>query len=74
MSNRPIVVDGDTVVEIVINGAERSYAQVSCDGQINFSLVTGDRVRVRKADHKVRLIHPVDHDHFDILRAKLHWG
>lgn len=72
MSNRPIVVDGDNVIEIVVRGA--GHAQVTCDGQINFSLVAGDRVRIRKAEYRTRLIHPVDHDHFHILRAKLHWG
>ncbi len=74
MSNRPIVVDGNNVIEIVVRGSGHAHAQVTCDGQINFGLVSGDRVRIRKAEHKVRLIHPVDHDHFHILRAKLHWG
>lgn len=74
MSNRPIVVDGDNTIEIVVQGSGRAHAQVTCDGQINFGLVEGDRVRIRKAEHKTRLIHPVDHDHFHILRAKLHWG
>ena len=74
MSNRPIVVDGNNVIEIVVRGSGHAHAQVTCDGQINFGLVAGDRVRIRKAEHKVRLIHPVDHDHFHVLRAKLHWG
>ncbi len=74
MSNRPIVVDGNNVIEIVVGGAAHAHAQVTCDGQINFGLVTGDRVRIRKAEHKIRLLHPVDHDHFHILREKLHWG
>lgn len=74
MSNRPIVLDGNTVIEIVIKGQGHTHAQVTCDGQINFGLTCGDRIRIRKKEHPVRLIHPVDHDHFDILRAKLHWG
>lgn len=74
MSNRPIVVDGNSTIEIIIRGNGHAHAQVTCDGQINFGLLAGDRVRVRKAEHKVRLIHPVDHDHFHILRNKLNWG
>jgi NAD+ kinase len=74
MSNRPIVVDGGNIIEIIVRGSGHSHAQVTCDGQINFGLMAGDRVRVRKAEHKVRLIHPVDHDHFHILRNKLSWG
>ncbi len=74
MSNRPIVVDADTVVEIVIKGKRQMNAQVSCDGQINLGVVAGDRVQIRKKEHPVKLIHPVDHDHFHILREKLNWG
>jgi NAD+ kinase len=29
---------------------------------------------VRRAAHHVRLLHPKDHDHFAMLRRKLHWG
>jgi NAD+ kinase len=74
MSNRPIVVDADTVIEIMVKGQEQSHAQVSCDGQINLGLVAGDRIQIRKKEHTVRLIHPDEHDHFQILRAKLNWG
>ncbi|MFU8837607.1 MAG: NAD(+) kinase [Thiohalomonadaceae bacterium] len=74
MSNRPIVVDANNVIEIIIKGQDQSHAQVSCDGQINLGLVAGDRIQIRKLAHTVRLIHPVDHDHFHILRAKLNWG
>jgi len=74
MSNRPIVVDGNSEIEIVVSDTPHSHAQVTCDGQINLGLVSGDRVRIRKHDHVVRLIHPRRHDHFEILRAKLHWG
>ncbi len=74
MSNRPIVVDADTVIEIVVKGQDQSHAQVSCDGQINLGLVAGDRIQIRKKEHTVRLIHPDEHDHFQILRAKLNWG
>lgn len=74
MSNRPIVIDANTVVEIVIKGQGQVHAQISCDGQINLGVVAGDRVQIRKKEHAVRMIHPVDHDHFHILREKLNWG
>lgn len=74
MSHRPIVVDANSVIEIVVRGQGQSQAQVTCDGQINLGLFAGDRVQIRKKEEMVTLIHPVDHDHFHILRAKLHWG
>ena len=74
LSNRPIVIDAGTTIEIIVKGHEESRAQVTCDGQINLGLVSGDRIRIRRKEHNIRLIHPVDHDHFHILREKLGWG
>lgn len=72
MSNRPIVIDAHSVVEIVIKGI--GDAQLSCDGQINQKLQLKDGLIIRKHNHMVRMIHPADHNHFHILRAKLGWG
>lgn len=74
MSNRPIVIHSDCAVDVVIHGSGQVQAQVTYDGQINFSLNTGDRVRIKKYEHKIRLIHPPEHDHFHLLRTKLGWG
>ncbi len=74
LSNRPLVVDGDSRIEIVIGDPEVNHASLTCDGEITSRLSTGDRVIIYKKDKKMRLIHPANHDHFAILRAKLHWG
>ena len=74
MSYRPIVLDGDSQVEINVISHPHSHAQVTCDGQINLGVVSGDLVKIRKKDKVVKLIHPHKHNHYEILRAKLHWG
>ena len=74
MSYRPIVVSGDSEIEILVKENMHSHAQVTCDGQINLGLVSGDKILIRKKDKYVRLIHPPRHNHFEILRAKMHWG
>ncbi|NOX43148.1 MAG: NAD(+) kinase [Gammaproteobacteria bacterium] len=74
MSNRPIVIDGDSQIRIKVKNASQSQAQVTCDGQINLGLVSGDYVLIHKKDNPVELIHPTNHDYYEILRAKLHWG
>ncbi|VAX13327.1 NAD kinase [hydrothermal vent metagenome] len=74
MSYRPIVVSGDSEIEILVKENMHSHAQVTCDGQINLGLVSGDKILIRKKDNVVRLIHPRQHNHFEILRAKMHWG
>jgi NAD+ kinase len=73
LSNRPIVVDDDAVIEIVLHEGTLE-ASVSCDGQVSQPLEAGDRVNVRKHDHTLRLLHPPGHDYFTVLRKKLRWS
>ncbi len=74
MSNRPIVVHSSSMIEVVVAEHSQPYAQVTCDGQVNLGLTAGDQVVIKTAPQPVRLIHPAGHDHFELLRAKLHWG
>jgi len=73
LSNRPIVINHNSSIEIVIHEGTLQ-GQISCDGQINLTLNPGDRVTVRKHDHTLRLVHPPGHDYFDMLRKKLRWS
>lgn len=74
LSNRPLVIDADSVVEIVVSEHNTTPGQASCDGQPGVALEVGDKVKIYKRPGMVRLIHPAAHDHYSILRAKLHWG
>jgi NAD+ kinase len=74
LSNRPIVVDADSLVEVVVGSGQATTALLTCDGDTVADLVVGDRVLVRKRDRAVRLIHPPGHDYFGTLRTKLHWA
>lgn len=73
MSFRPIVIDGESEIEIIVKDPT-DKAQITCDGQTNLGLVSGDKVLIHKKNKIVRLIHPCKHDHYEILRAKLRWG
>ena len=74
MSYRPIVISGDSKIEIIVKENQNSHAQVTCDGQINLGVVSGDKISIQKHEKVVKLIHPNKHNHYEILRAKLHWG
>lgn len=74
MSYRPIVIGGDSEIDIIVKESPSSHAQVTCDGQINLGVVSGDKISIKKKDKVIRLIHPRKHNHYEILRAKLHWG
>ncbi|MFZ1326855.1 MAG: NAD(+) kinase [Candidatus Contendobacter sp.] len=74
LTHRPIVVKADSVIEIILNSANTTQSQVTCDGQISLAIEPGDRILIRKKGRKARLIHPLNHDYFELLRAKLNWG
>lgn len=74
MSNRPIVIDANSEIRIEVKAHTGSPAQVTCDGQINLGLISGDKVIINKKPKMVRLIHPLEYNYFEILRAKLHWS
>ena len=75
LSNRPLVVAGNSVVEVVVSGhTDPAFVQISCDGQETVGLRRGERVRIAKHACGLRLIHPAGHDHYRLLRAKLGWS
>lgn len=75
LSNRPIVIHGDSEITIDTSGrTDHSHVRITCDGQHSLTLEEGEKLSVRKYPRAIRLYHPLDHDHFDLLRAKLGWG
>ena len=74
LSDRPIVIDGDSEVTLVLKGSALTRGQVVFDGQQTVDLEVGDRLHVKRGSECITLLHPSDHDYFKILRNKLHWG
>lgn len=74
LSNRPIVINEASAVDVIVHAGAYTQAQVTCDGQVNFALIPGDRVHVRKKPQALKLIHPPGYDYFEILRRKFDWG
>jgi NAD+ kinase len=75
LSNRPIVVDAASTIEISVCGAtDPADVRITSDGASIMHIDHGEKLTVRRHDTPVRLLHPVGHDHFNVLRAKLGWG
>ncbi|HVZ44582.1 MAG TPA: NAD kinase [Ramlibacter sp.] len=71
LSNRPIVLpDGAEIAIEVVGGRDVS---ANFDMQSLASLLHGDRITVRRSQHKARFLHPKGWSYFDTLRRKLHW-
>ena len=71
LSNRPIVLPdvSDVTVEIVAG----HDVSVNFDMQSLASLLPGDRIRVRRSQHRVHFLHPRGWSYYATLRKKLHW-
>jgi NAD+ kinase len=72
LSNRPIVLPD--AVEIAIEVVAGRDASANFDMQSLASLLHGDRITVRRSQHKVKFLHPKGWNYFDTLRKKLHWN
>ena len=73
LSNRPIVVPDDSVIEVRLM-TEKEDVALTLDGQVGFPLQAHDRVVIRKSDTNFNLVQPKNRNYFDLLRDKLRWG
>lgn len=72
LSNRPIVVEPDAIVEILMH--RTAVARVHSDSHSHFDLQEHDRVVVRRSPHEATLLHSSDHSYYRMLREKLGWS
>jgi len=75
LTNRPIIIPGGEVIEVrphVQGNLDEIF--VTYDGQSGYPLQEGDVVRVRTAEHRLRLVKAPARSYFELLREKLKWG
>lgn len=72
LSNRPIALPDDSVVEIELTDVRDASAHF--DMQSYWGLKPGDVLRCQRSRDSVRLLHPVGYNYFETLRGKLHWN
>jgi len=73
LSNRPIVVPDDSVIEVRLI-TENEEVALTLDGQVGCSLQPGDRILIRKSNTAFNLVQPPNRNYFEVLRNKLKWG
>ena len=74
LSNRPIVIGDESVVEIRLRAAREGEVHITFDGQRGFPLACTDTVSVTRSPRSLRLVKAPDRDYFEVLRTKLKWG
>ncbi|MEO8052981.1 MAG: NAD(+)/NADH kinase [Acidobacteriota bacterium] len=72
LTNRPVIVPDEAVIQIKVSGENTTYLTV--DGQVGEQLHKGDRVICRRSEQTVQLIRAGGVRFFDVLREKLQWG
>jgi NAD+ kinase len=72
LSNRPIVLPD--AAEVTIELVSEREASANFDMQSLASLQQGDRITVKRSQHRVRFLHPRGWTYFDTLRKKMHWN
>lgn len=72
LSNRPIVVPADDIIELTLLESP-SPAALNLDGQEHMELLDGDVVCVRKSG-MIALVYLPGRHYFEVLRSKLHWA
>jgi NAD+ kinase len=73
LTNRSLVIPDSCFLEIDSHVSDEDI-YLTLDGQVGIQLKKGDRVTVRKASNKLRLVRPSRRTYFHILRTKLKWG
>jgi NAD+ kinase len=74
LNSRPMVVHGDSVIQIDTLERNKNNPLVTCDGQVSLTLEPGDSVVVRKKPRALRLLHPPGYSFYASCRDKLRWS
>ena len=74
LSNRPLVVGDESVVEVRLRAAREGDVHITFDGQRGFPLARTDAVTITRSPRSLRLVKAPDRDYFEVLRTKLKWG
>lgn len=73
LSSRPIVMNDDSKITLIISKQRNKAGNISCDGQERIIVNPGEKITIEKYEKKLQLIHPKNYDYFATLREKLGW-
>jgi len=73
LSSRPIVVDADSIIELVISEDNPCTPHLSCDGQQQLLVEPGTKITISKSSNQLHLIHSANYTYYETLRSKLDW-
>ena len=73
LSSRPLVIDAESNIDLLISKNNETNLIVSCDGHESHRVKQGQHVSVSKHTQQLRLLHPLNYHYYETLRIKLGW-
>ncbi|HEB71950.1 MAG TPA: NAD(+)/NADH kinase [Nitrospirae bacterium] len=74
LSNRPIVIPDNIVIEISVSSRDKGEALATLDGHVNFGIGSRHNLKIEKSKEVTRIIQSPFKDYYELLRSKLKWG
>lgn len=74
LTNRPVVIDGESIIEIRLSANNKAQPRLGFDGQNHLSLELDDIIQIERQDKLLKLLHPAHYDYYEVWREKLGWG
>lgn len=71
LDSRPIIVRGDSEIEVLPQFSPNAFVYLSADGQKNVRISENDRVVIKRSTHTMELVRLKDRAFIQVLRAKL---
>jgi len=74
LTTRPIVIPGNSFIQIKFSAHNTSPGKLSSDATNTVNIAPGTIIDIKKTTNELTLLHPLDYDYYESLRSKLHWG
>jgi NAD+ kinase len=74
LTNRPIVIPNQSILQVQLATETEEEVQVTLDGQTGYPLFRDDVLEIKQGPTPVSLIQARGKNYYQILRRKLHWG
>ena len=74
LTDRPIVINGNQLIEVRLLERGETQAEVVVDGHSLGAIRPSDVLTINASCERFTLIHPPGYDYYSILRSKLSWG
>jgi NAD+ kinase len=73
LTNRPIIIPDNAEIKVIMWTKEQG-ATLTLDGQVSYTMKSGDSMTIKKSRYVTNLVSSPHRDYMEILRTKLRWG